>query len=147
MKVILTEDIPKLGNVGEVVDVADGYGRNFLLPKKKAVLANTKNMRRLEHDQKLIQDRLLRAKKDGESLAQTLTSISLTIAKPVGEEEKLFGSVTTRDIAEALAEEGFNIDRKTIELEEAIRSLGVYTVHVKVHPEVKAKLKIWVVAK
>ena len=147
MKVILTEDVASLGKVGDLVTVADGYGRNFLLPRKKAILATVRSVGQLEHQKKLVQDKILQTKRNAEKLAKSLEGISLTIAKPAEEEEKLFGSVTHRDIEEALLDEGFQVDRKLIQLEEPIRSLGVYTIQVKLHTEVEAKLKIWVVAK
>jgi large subunit ribosomal protein L9 len=147
MKVILKEDVPDLGAVGEVVNVKDGYARNYLIPQSLAVQANTKNMRQLEHQKKLIESHKSRVRKDANIMAEDIEKISCTIPMLVGEQDKLFGSVTSKDIEEALSQEGINISRKRIILEEPIKSLGVYTVDVRLHAEVTAKLKVWVVAK
>ena len=145
MKLILREDVEILGKVGDVVDVAGGYGRNYLLPRGLAVKASTKNLKEQEHQKKLIQARLARQKKDAEEVAGSLDSVSCTISRKTGEDEKLYGSVTSRDIEEALKEEGVSIDRKRILLEEPIKKLGVYTVPVKLHTEVTGNIKVWVV--
>ena len=145
MKLILREDVENLGKVGDVVDVAGGYGRNYLLPRGLAVKASTKNLKEQEHQKKLIQVGLERQKKDAIELAGSLDSVSCTIARKTGEEERLYGSVTSRDIEEALKEEGVTIDRKRILLEEPIKKLGVYTVPVKLHTEVTGNIKVWVV--
>lgn len=145
MKVILREDVENLGRIGDVVEVAAGYGRNYLLPRGLAVKASTKNLKEQAHQKKLIQARLDSQKKDAEALAGSLESVSCTIARKTGEEEKLYGSVTSRDIEEALKEEGVSIDRKRILLEEPIKKLGVYTVPVKLHSEVTGNIKVWVV--
>ena len=145
MKVILREDVENLGRIGDVVEVAGGYGRNYLLPRGLAVKASMKNLQEQAHQKKLIQARMDRQKKDAEVVAGTLGSVSCTIARKTGEEEKLFGSVTSRDIEEALEEEGISIDRKRILLEEPIKKLGVYTVPVKLHSEVTGSIKVWVV--
>ncbi|MBN2495550.1 MAG: 50S ribosomal protein L9 [Deltaproteobacteria bacterium] len=147
MKVILREDIPDLGTIGELVTVADGYARNYLLPKKLAVQASLKNANLFEHQKRTIERHKERVRQDAGSLAEHLSSVSCTIPVLVGEQDKLFGSVTARDIEEALAQEGVKISRKKILLEEPIRQLGVYTVDVHLHPEVTGKLKVWVVAK
>ena len=145
MKLILREDVENLGKIGEVVEVAGGYGRNYLLPRGLAAKASTKNLKEQGHQKKLIQARMDRHKKDAEELAGSLDSVSCTIARKTGEEEKLFGSVTSRDIEEALREEGVSIDRKRILLEEPIKKLGVYTVPVKLHTDVTGNIKVWVV--
>jgi large subunit ribosomal protein L9 len=145
VKVILREDVENLGRIGDVVEVAGGYGRNYLLPRGLAVKASMKNLQEQAHQKKLIQARMDRQKKDAEAVAGTLGSVSCTIARKTGEEEKLFGSVTSRDIEEALKEEGVSIDRKRILLEEPIKKLGVYTVPVKLHSEVTGSIKVWVV--
>jgi large subunit ribosomal protein L9 len=145
VKLILREDVESLGKVGDVVDVAGGYGRNYLLPRGLAVKASTKNLKEQEHQKKLIRARLDRQKKDAQEMAGSLDSVSCTIARKTGEEEKLYGSVTSRDIEEALEEEGVSIDRKRIMLEEPIKKLGVYTVPVKLHTEVTGTIKVWVV--
>ncbi len=145
MEVILLEDVPSLGKMGDIVKVADGYGRNFLIPKKKAVRATSKKLRALEHEKRLVQDRLEKSAKETEKLAQRLEDYSCTISKPVGESGKLFGAVTSMEIEQNLRENGFDIDRKSILLEEPIKSLGIYTVPVKVSHDITADLKVWVV--
>ncbi len=147
MQVILRESIPELGNVGDVVTVADGYARNYLLPKRLALKANPKNAQELDHQKRLIERHKLKVRGDAATLAQKLESVSLTIPMLVGEQDKLFGSVTARDLETALAQEGITISRKHFVLDEPIRSLGVYTVDVRLHPDVVGKLKVWVVAK
>jgi large subunit ribosomal protein L9 len=147
MKVILKEDVSDLGSVGDVVNVKNGYARNYLIPKQLAVQASTKNMSQLEHQKRLIDSHKSRVKKDADTIAEDIEKISCTIPMLVGEQDKLFGSVTSKDIEEALIQEGINISRKRIILEEPIRNLGVYTVDVRLHTNVTAKLKVWVVAK
>jgi large subunit ribosomal protein L9 len=148
MQVILREDVENLGNTGEMVTVKDGYARNYLIPRGLAVLATPRNVRRLDHEKRVIGQRDSKRQKDAQSLKERIEALSLTIAKHTGEEEKLFGSVTNRDIAEALKEEsGLDIDRKAIHLEQPIKSLGVYSVNVKLTRDVIATLKLWVVAK
>jgi large subunit ribosomal protein L9 len=142
---ILREDVENLGKIGQVVEVAAGYGRNYLLPRGLAVKASTKNLKEQEHQKKLIQARMDRQRKDAKELAGSLDAVSCTIARKTGEEEKLFGSVTSRDIEEALREEGFSIDRKRILLEEPIKKLGLYTVPVRLHADVTGNIKVWVV--
>ena len=145
MKLILREDVENLGKIGEIVEVAGGYGRNYLLPRGLAVKASTKNVKEQEHQKKLIQARMDRQKKDAEEMAGSLDSVSCTITRKTGEDEKLYGSVTSRDIEEALREEGVSIDRKRISLDEPIKKLGVYTVPVKLHTDVTGSIKVWVV--
>jgi large subunit ribosomal protein L9 len=147
MQLILKEDIPSLGKAGDVVNVRDGYGRNFLLPKKKAILAAPNNLRQLEHQKKIVEALKLKQKKKAEELCEKLATLSITISRDAGEEDKLFGSVTTKDISEALRNEGFIIDRHDIHLEAPIKSLGIFDVPAKLHPEVTATVKIWVVKK
>ncbi|MDP3804185.1 MAG: 50S ribosomal protein L9 [Candidatus Omnitrophota bacterium] len=147
MKVILTENIDKLGAIGDIITVKDGYARNYLIPKNKAKPATPGNMKILES---------LKKKKAGEdagikalalALADKISKISLTIPAQAGEEEKLFGSISNDMIAEALAEEGIKIDKRDVVIEEPIKSLGVYQVTVKISPEVKTSLKVWIVKK
>ncbi|MFC1590379.1 50S ribosomal protein L9 [Candidatus Omnitrophota bacterium] len=147
MKLILNEDMGKLGKAGDVISVKDGYGRNFLLPRGKAVQATGANLKRLE---KLKEKRRLEEEKEkleAAALSEKLQKASLTVNMQAGEEEKLFGSVTTEMISELLKQEGFDIDKKAITLEEPIKKLGVYQVSVDVHPEVKASVKLWVIKK
>jgi len=145
MKVILLEDVPSLGKAGDLVKVSDGYGRNYLIPQKKAVLATEKSLKVIEHQKRLIQQRMEKAKKDAEKLGQQIESLSCTFAKTVGESGKLFGSVTSMDIENYLKENGIKVDRKKIALEEPIKNLGVSNVPIKLHPEVTTHLKVWVV--
>lgn len=145
MEVILLEDVPVLGKMGEIIKVADGYGRNYLIPKGLAKVATSKNVKALEHDKRLIEHKRNRVKKQAQKLAEKIESLSITIPQAVGEQDKLYGSVTSMDIERYLKQEGIEIERKHIELEEPIKSLGIYNINVKVHPEVSAKLKVWVI--
>jgi len=145
MKVILKEDVKSLGKMGEVVNVSDGYARNYLIPKGLAVDATTKNIKALEHEKKVIELRAQKLRNQAKAEAERLSSMVLTIRAKAGEEEKLFGSITTMDIADALKAEGIEIDRKKIVLDEPIKRLGEYMVSVRLHPEETAQLKIQVV--
>lgn len=146
MKVILRQNIETLGNMGEVVTVKDGYARNYLLPRGMAYVATEGNMQVLEQERKRLQVKMNRELKGAESLAAELEKHenAITIPMQVGEEDKLFGSVTKEMIAEKLAEKGFNIDRRKIEIDEPIKVLGIYTVKIKLHTDVMAKVKVWV---
>ncbi len=146
MQVILREDVDNLGRTGDVVEVKPGFGRNFLIPKGLAVLATPRNKRRMEHEQRIISQRDAKRRKDAEALQARLEQLSLTIAKQTGEEGKLFGSVTGRDILAAVKEEGIDLERKWVRLEQPIKALGVYTVEVRLPGNVTANLKVWVVA-
>jgi large subunit ribosomal protein L9 len=145
MDIILRQDFESLGQAGEVVSVKDGYARNFLIPKGIAYLANEANKKRYENDVKQQAWRLNRDKKIAEDLAVKLENVSCTISVQVGEEDKMFGSVTSQNIAEALANQGFEVDKRKILLEEPIKSLGIYSVPLKLHTEVEATVKVWVV--
>lgn len=147
MKVILQENIDTLGRVGEIVNVADGYGRNYLLPRKKAILADERNVKILNHQKLLAQHKRSKAIKEAQAMARRIEAFSCTIAKQVGENDKLYGSVTAMDIEEALRADKIEIDRRAIHLEEPIKNIGVFSVDVRLHPEVTAKLKVWVVKK
>ena len=145
MKVILRKDHEKLGSTGSVVDVTDGYARNYLIPKNLAFAASAGSMRALEEEKKQASMRTNKELKAGEHLAAELEKISITLQMKVGEDEKLFGSVTAQMIADALKEKGMDLDKRTIELEEPIKALGIYTVNVKLHASVTGKVKVWVV--
>lgn len=147
MQVILQEDIDSLGKAGDIVDVHDGYGRNYLLPSKKAALADTKNMRQLDHNKRVVKARQLKLKRSAEAMAEKLKATSITIAREVGEEDKIFGSVTVKDIADALRSENLIIDRHNIQLDTPIKQLGIYDVAIKLHPEVTGLIKVWVAKK
>ena len=145
MQVILLEDVPSLGKAGDRVKVADGYGRNFLIPQKKAIVSTEKNLKMLEHQKRDVQRKIEKKRKDIQKVAEEIENLSFSIARSVGESGKLFGSVTSMDIEAFLKERGIEIDRKKILLDEPIKSVGMYTVGVKLHPDVIAKLKVWVV--
>lgn len=145
MKVIIKKDYENLGKTGELVTVKDGYARNFLIPQGIAVLATEKNMKQLEEDQRMRERQLMKDKEAAEALAKELAAISITAAVTVGEEDKVFGSVTTQMISDLLAEKGHQIDKRKIQLDEPIKTLGVYTVSIKLHSEVEAKVRVWVV--
>ena len=145
MKVILKEDIPKLGTMGETVKVAPGYGRNYLIPQGKAVLATSKNLKELEHQRQLILRKVELVRKDAESFAEKFRGLTLTLARKVLEEDKIYGSVSVGDISKALEEAGVEIERKMIKLTEPIKSVGEFQVPVKVHADVTAEVTVQVV--
>ena len=145
MQVILLENVPSLGKAGDLVKVSDGYGRNYLIPQKKALLATEKSLKVIEHQKRQVQQRLEKGRKDAEKLGQQIENLSCTFAKTVGESGKLFGSVTSMDIENYLKDNGIEVDRKKISLEEPIKSLGMFTVPIKLSTEVTSHLKVWVV--
>jgi len=145
MKVILTEDVTSLGSAGETITVKDGYARNYLIPNGKALRTTTQNIKSFEHQKRLVQAKLNKLKKEAESLVDKIESVSCTVAKASGEEDKLFGSVTAVDIQKSLQNEGIEIDKRKIILSDPIKCLGIITVPIKIHPEVTANLKVWVV--
>ncbi len=145
MKVILKEDIPRLGTMGETVQVAPGYGRNYLIPQGKAALATSKNFKELEHQRQLILRKAELIRKDAESFAEKFRGLTLTLARKVVEEDKIYGSVSVSDISQALEEAGVEIERKLIKLDEPIKTLGEFQVPVKVHANVTAELIVQVV--
>ena len=145
MQVILLEDMPSLGKAGDLVKVSDGYGRNFLVPQKKAMVSTEKNLKMLEHQKREVQSRTEKRRKDIQKVAQEIENLSCTLARSVGESGKLFGSVTSMDIESFLKEREIEVDRKKILLDEPIKSVGMYTVPIKLHTDVIAQLKVWVV--
>ncbi len=145
MKVILRQDFEALGKIGEVVDVKDGYARNFLFPRGLAYAALKGNIRALDDEKKSVEKRNLQELKAAEALAAELETVSVTIPVQVGEEDKIFGTVTTQMIADALKEKGHDIDKRKVEIEEPIKALGIYGVNLKIHQNVNAKIKVWVV--
>jgi large subunit ribosomal protein L9 len=145
MKVILTQDIPALGNRTDVVDVKPGYARNYLIPQGKALPASDANLRRLQQQSKHEGLKSGRLKGKAEEQAKKLAEVSCTAPVQAGEDDKLFGSVTTSDIAELLAGQGIAIDKRKIVLEEPIKKLGVYNIPIKLHSDVEAIIKLWVV--
>ena len=145
MKVILLKDVEQLGQAGEVVQVADGFGRNFLIPQRQARVATDANVAQFESWRKQNEAAAEREQRAAEAQAKELEKDSLTAVVRVGEEERLFGSVTNQHISDLLKEKNYDIDRRAIELEEPIRTLGVYNVDVRLHPQVRATVKLWVV--
>jgi len=147
MKLILLADIDRLGKRGDSIEVANGYGRNYLIPKGLALTLTPGNLKKFEHEEEKLRYTMEKTKREAERLKEKLKKLSLTIAVQAGEDDKLFGAVTNMDIEEALSREDYNIDRKKIKLEEPIKELGVYTIKIVLHPEVEAELKLWVVSK
>lgn len=145
MKVILKEEVPHLGAPGAIVNVKPGYARNYLIPQGLGAIATSRNIKMMEHNLRKIQRQIDAAKSAAADVKARLAELSVTIAKPAGDQEKLFGSVTTRDIAAALGEEGIAIDRKRVVIPEPIKALGVYTIQVKLYGGEMADLKVWVV--
>src|SRR5262245_12579288 len=144
MEVILRDHVDNLGQRGEVMKVADGYARNYLLPRKLALPATEANKKWIERERKIAEARDQEERGAADAIASRLTVLELTIAKKVGENDQLYGSVTNADIAEVLAKKGFEIDRRKILLPDPIKSLGEHTVPVKLHRDVTAQLKVTV---
>jgi large subunit ribosomal protein L9 len=145
MKIILREDVERLGERGEIITVKDGYARNYLIPQKLALLATSGNMKMFEEEKKQRDVRGNKTRRLADQLAKKLKSVSITAAVSVGEEDRVFGSVTAQTISNLLKDKGFDIDKKKILLEEPIKALGVYTVLLKLHQDVQGKVKVWVV--
>ncbi len=145
MKVILLNDIEKLGQAGDMVTVKDGYARNFLVPTGMAVKADPKNLRQLEAQRKAAEARTMRELRTHKALAARLAKCTLTTKVKVGEEDKMFGAVTSQDICDMLAQQDIDIDRRTIDLPEPIKALGVYTIPVKIHTDVEAHVTLKVI--
>ncbi len=145
MKIILKEDFESLGKVGEVVEVKAGFARNFLIPKQVALQATPQNLRVFEQEKARNKIKLSKDKREAVVLAEQLKKVSLTANVQVGEEDKLFGAVTSQNISELLSSKGFEIDKRKIQLEDPLKALGVFEVPIKLHTEVEAKIKVWVV--
>ena len=146
MEVILREHVDHLGQRGEVVKVADGYARNYLLPRKLALAVTDNNKRQIEREKKLAEARDLEEKGAADALAARITAIEVEIARRVGENDTLYGSVTSQDIAQALKDKGFDIDKRKIVLADPLKALGETTVPVKIHRDVTAQVRVKVVA-
>lgn len=144
-QVILREDIQKLGKTGDLVSVAKGYARNFLLPMEKAVEATPKNLKQMEHTRRLIQDQLKKELKSAEDLANAIQNCPLTFTVQAGEEGKLFGSVSSKDIAEELGKQGVQIDRRKIQMEKPLKELGQTVVSIKIQQGVTANVQVTLV--
>jgi len=147
MNVILLESVPNLGTIGDLVKVKPGYARNFLLPRKLAMVATPENVKQFEHQKRVVAQRMDKLRKDATELKAKLEATSVELHRQVGEEDKLFGSVSARDIADALNDAGFDVDRKTVVLDEPIKTQGVFQVTVKLYQDVVATVKVWVVPK
>ena len=145
MKIVLKQDIDKLGTTGDIVEVADGYGRNYLLPRGLALKATLGAEKVAKQIKKATGRKIQEEKTNLEELAKKLSKLSLTIPVQVGEDEKMYGSVTSIDIANMLKQEGIEIDKKKIILKEPIKKLGVFNIQIKLHPEVTAEVKTWVI--
>jgi large subunit ribosomal protein L9 len=146
IQVVLTEDLPSLGKSGDLVRVRPGFARNFLVPRGLAAVASKENVHRIEHEKRVAQVRAVKMRGEAEKLAASLKDLRLTIGAQVGEEQKLYGSVTSRDIEEALAEKGFEIDRRKI-VTEPLRALGVHKVPVKIAAGIDAEIEVELVAR
>ncbi len=145
MKVVLKDDVKNIGKMGQIIDVADGYARNYLVPRGLASEANTKNIKALEHEKRIIEKKAKKIKNSAQEQSNKISAMTFTIKAKAGDEGKLFGSVTTMDIAELLQKEGIEIDKKKISLDEPIKRLGSYSVNVKIHPEISIQLKVEVI--
>lgn len=147
MDVILMEDVADLGKRGEKISVKDGYARNFLLPRKLALPATASGARMMKEEERRRAVREVKMHREAEELARALGKVSCTAEVQAGEDDRVFGAVTSADIAELLEDQGFDIDKRKILLEEPLRALGVYTIPVRLHADVEAKVKVWVVKK
>ena len=145
MKIILRKNYDQLGKIGDLVDIKNGFARNFLLPRQIAYIATKGNVRALEEEKHQVAKKEVKELEAAKILGAELETVSITIPVKVGEEDKIFGSVTSQMIADALKEKKYDIDRRKIDLEEPIRALGIYSVNVKLHPEVTTIVKTWVV--
>jgi large subunit ribosomal protein L9 len=145
MKLLLKEDVENVGSVGDEVEVKDGFGRNFLIPSGKAILATPRNLKAFNHQKSLVQAKYRKFKSAAEEVGSKISAISCEFVKKVGDTGKLFGSVTNQDIADAVSKQGVDIDKRKIQLKEPIKALGDFTASYKVHPEVTAEIKIKVV--
>jgi large subunit ribosomal protein L9 len=144
MQVILREDVEKLGKMGEMLEVKRGYARNYLIPQSLAIEATPNNLKRLEHQKRIVAVRVKKVQKDSEGIAEKLNQASVTLLHLAGEEEKLFGTVTTMEIADALKEQGIEVDKRKITIDEPIKRLGEYKVSVKLPAGVTASVSVLV---
>ena len=147
MRVILRENVPDLGKAGDTVEVKNGYGRNFLIPRNLAIPATKANLRAIGEIEKQNQIRERKKRREAERLKEKIEKLSLTSEVLVGEEDKIFGSVTAQNVVDLLAEQGIIIEKRNVLLEEPIKSLGVYTVPIKIEKDVVANVKLWVIRK
>lgn len=147
MQVILTQDVDNLGKAGELVSVKPGFGRNYLVPRGMAVSATVRNKNRLDHEKKVIESKVAKERASATEIAAKINVMTLQFERIIGADEKLFGSVTNRDIQEQLKRAGVEVDHRTIQLEQAVKALGKYEVPVRLAAGVIANLKFWVVGK
>ena len=147
MKVILQETMEGVGHLGDLVNVSDGYARNFLLPRNKAVEANSRNIKAFEHAKRVAAERAKKEKLEIEAQAKKVSAVAITVHVQVGKDDKMFGSVTAKDIAEGLAEQGFTVDRRKIQLAQPIKELGTFTVPIKFPRDVTAPVTVRVLKK
>ncbi len=147
MKVILKSEVPTLGKVGDVINVKDGYAINYLIPKQLAMIADTGSVKAINHQKMMVEHIKKKLIKNTTDLKQKIENTELVLEKPMGDQEKLFGAVTAQDISEALEKNGLKIDKRKIELDTPIHSIGLYNIVVKLHPEIIANLKVKVVGK
>ena len=145
MLVVLKENVENLGRIGEVVKVSNGYARNFLIPGKKVAPANEDNLAAIEHQKKMLEKKRAAEKATAEELSKKIAAFTCNISRKVGEKDKLFGSVTVSDIAEALKAGGIDVEKRLIHMKDHIKALGVHTVEIKLLPELTTSLKVWVV--
>src|SRR6185312_9795666 len=146
MKVILTQEVSNLGSIGDIVNVRNGYARNFLVPRGLAAAANEENQAALAHHKRVLDKRREKVLSAAKELGASIEKTSVTVTKQVGEDEKIFGSVTTQELEALLQAEGLNVSKKDITIVDEIKKVGVYSAQVKIHSEVIAKFKVWVVA-
>ncbi len=145
MKVILQKDVPALGDAGDIKEVADGYARNYILPNRVVIVANESSRKAAEHQKKLIKIKKDKRKKASEGMAGSISGLELTIPAQVGEEGKLFGSITSMDIARQLKEKGFTVDKRKIQLDAPIRQEGEYTVNIRLDEGINVSVKVIVI--
>jgi large subunit ribosomal protein L9 len=147
MKVILQETLEGVGNLGDLLDVSPGFARNYLLPRKKAVEASSRNIKEVEHAKRVTAEKAKKERLEIEAFAKKVATVSLTIPAQVGKDDKMFGSVTAKDIAEGLAEQGYTVDRRKIQLAQPIKELGTFAIAVKLPRDVSASISVHVVKK
>ena len=147
MKIILKESVDGLGHTGDLLEVANGYARNFLLPRGKALEANPRNIKQLEHLKRVTAEKARKEREGLEQIAKNISAVTLTMEVKAGKDDKLFGSVTAKDIAEQLVQRGFEVDRRRIQLPQPIKELGTYPVAIKLHPQVTATVSVTVAKK
>ena len=147
LELILTQDVPKIGKAGSIIKVKDGFARNFLIPNDLAVVVTPGNLKKLQQDKLSREKELEKTKQEALELSKKLTGKSFTIISEVHEEDKLYGSITVIEVSRVLEDEGFKINKKAIQLEEPIKTTGIFEIPIKLHPEVTANIKIWIVKK